>query len=171
MYAQPVLEMLPKERLRQPGNLVFIRGTQGIAGPIKRLTNSPYTHVAGFVLPNQLIEAQSFRKTGYEEASTYAGVADVYACQQLTPAQRLGIVRQVTREIGTSYDYFLVGLLGITLLLKRSNLRYRNPRRQICTTLWVDAYKSVNLDLCPGIDHPTPGDLAKSTLLTYVGSL
>lgn len=170
MLATSCREQPEEISFRQPANLVFIRGTQGIATPIKKLTKSPYTHVAGFVMPDQLIESQGFRKTGYQSAETYEGVSDVYTCDILSPEQRLDIVHYVTKEIGTPYDYLLIGLIGVRLLFKSESLKYTNQKRQICTTLWVDAYRSVGVDLCPGNLHPTPGDLAQSPLLRQVAT-
>lgn len=154
----------------QPGDLIFIRGTQGVAGPIKKLTQSPYTHIAGLVLNNKLIESQGLRKTGYQSVETYKGVSDIYICQVLSIYQRDKIVSYVKQQIGTKYDYLLVGWLAARHLFGNVVPIYASRKRQICTTLWADAYKAAGIELCPGISHPTPGELSKSKLLNYVGS-
>lgn len=154
----------------QPGDLIFIRGTEGIAGPIKKLTKSPYTHIAGVVLDDTLIESQSMRRTGYQAVETYRGVSDVYTCTVLSEKQRQEVVKFVTNQMGTKYDYLLIGWLAIRLLFGDVVPFRASKTRQICTTLWADAYKAVGVDLCPGIAHPTPGELAQSKYLQLVGS-
>ncbi len=154
----------------KPGDLIFIRGTEGIAGPIKKITRSPYTHIAGIVLNNKLIESQGMRKTGYEDLGTYRGVADVYTCNSLTDQQRNEVVRLVKQKIGTKYDYMLIGWLACRHLIGNIIPLVANNKRGICTTLWADAYKTAGIDLCPDIQYPTPGELSKSTLLECVGS-
>lgn len=154
-----------------PGDLIFIRGTEGIAGTIKRLTNSPYTHMAGFATYHEIIESQALRRTGWDTASRYLDVADLYVCDTLSSDQRLAIVRYVIRQIGTGYDYLLIGRLGLQLMMGRESLRH-NPRgKYICSTLWADAYQAAGIELCPGNPYPTPADVAASPHLRYVGPL
>ncbi|WDL97511.1 hypothetical protein [Alicyclobacillus sp. ALC3] len=154
----------------KPGDLVFIRGTEGVAGPIKKITRSPYTHIAGLAVDDHLLESQAMRKIGYEPIDTYRGVADVYSCTQLTDDQRRNIVDAAQEWLGVRYDYLLFGSLAVRHIFGRTVPVYASRRRHICTTLWVDAYRSVGIDLCPGIDYPTPGELASSPLLELVGS-
>lgn len=154
----------------QPGDLIFIRGTQGIAGPIKKLTRSPYTHIAGVVLDDTLIESQGMRRTGYQAVDTYRGVSDVYTCASLSMHQRNEVIKFVTGQMGTKYDYLLIGWLAVRLIFGDIIPFRASSKRQICTTLWADAYKAAGVELCPGIEHPTPGELAQSKYLKYVGS-
>lgn len=154
----------------QPGDLIFIRGTQGIAGPIKKLTRSPYTHIAGVVLEDTLIESQGMRRTGYQPVETYRGVSDIYTCVSLTEAQRHEVVKFATDKMGTKYDYMLIGWLAVRLLFGDGVPMRASKTRQICTTLWAEAYRAAGIDLCPGIAHPTPGELAQSQYLQHVGS-
>lgn len=154
----------------QPADLIFIRGTEGLAGPIKKVTRSPYTHIAGIAAEDQLIESQAMRKTGYEFVNTYKGVSDVYICPRLTSAQRQRVVEFATLRMGLGYDYLLFGCLAFRHVIGSAMPVYANKRRHICTTLWADAYRAVGIDLCPGIEYPTPGELAQSELLEHVGS-
>ena len=156
--------------LLQPGDLVFIRGTEGLAGPIKKFTRSPYTHIAGLVLDGKLIESQALRRTGYQNLDTYRGVADVYTCKTLSTDQRQQIVDFVKQEIGGRYDYILFGWLAFRSLLGGAIPSYFGSKRQICTTLWANAYKQAGVELCPETPYPTPGELSNSKLLQRVGS-
>jgi uncharacterized protein YycO len=149
-------------------DLLLVRGTGWMDKAIEIVSHSPYSHVAGVVKENELVESVGFQKTGYEGIDTYARKSDLYTCDALTDQQRKDIVQFVISKIGTGYDYFLIAweaghfLLGI-------NVPYRENGRYDCSTLWADAYKSVGIDLCPGIQFPTPGDLAQSSLLRFVG--
>jgi hypothetical protein len=156
----------------QPADLIFIRGTEGIAGPIKWLTQSPYTHIAGLVDEGQIFESQAGRRAGFESVETYKGVADVYRCPLVTEEQRREIINAVLQWAGSGYDYLRFGSLACRQILGAVIPMpvYSSRTRHICTTLWVDAYRAAGIDLCPGVAHPTPGELAQSPLLEFAGS-
>lgn len=154
----------------KPGDLILVRGNDGLAHEIEAITHSPYSHVAGYVKPGQLIEAQSFRRTGYQSLYTYNGCADVYRCDELNDLQRLQIVKYVTAQIGSHYDYPLILWEAFRYLLKLT-FPYYEGKNRICSTLWSDAYESVGVSLCPGIMYPTPGDIGNSAQLRKIGSL
>lgn len=151
-------------------DLIFVRGTQWINFPVKLVTQSQYTHVAGYVLKGKLIEAQSFRQTGYASVATYQGASDVFRCPHLTYEQMRKIVWYVEREIGSEYDYLLLGWEAVRLVFGVI-LPYVKNKRRICSTLWADAYKSAGIDLCPGQRFPTPADLVHSRHLRKIGVL
>lgn len=154
----------------QPGDLIFIRGNQGVAGPIKKLTRSPYTHMAGLVLNDTVIESQGLRRTGYELVDTYRGVADVYTCADISYEQRQKVVSFVKQEIGTKYDYLLICWMACRYIIGDVVPLIASKKRRICTTLWADAYRAAGIELCPDIEHPSPGELSKSKYLKFVGS-
>ena len=153
----------------KPSDIVLVRGTGPISTGIEIVTNSPYSHVAGLVRPGELIEANGFRKTGYQAVDCYDDQADVFRCDVATDEQRDKIVEYVTKEVGEHYSY---------LLLTWEFVRYKTgiqppfdpgPNR-ICSTLWANAYRKAGIDLCPGIKYPSPGDLGQSKLLRKIGS-
>jgi uncharacterized protein YycO len=152
-----------------PADLVFIRGNRLLDEPIKIITGSKYTHVAGSVKKHTLVEAQGLRKTGYQSMETYLGVADIYTCPALTDRQRAEVIHYVLQQVGSRYDYLLLLWEALRYILGVV-LPYFKTRRKICSTLWADAYKAAGIDLCPGVKYPTPGDLANSPLLVMVGS-
>lgn len=151
------------------GDLLFVRGKSLLDQPIIAVTHSQYTHVAGYIKPDQLVEAQGFRKTGYQSPDFYAGQSDIYRYRQLTTEQWIALSRFIQQEIGSRYDYLLLGWELIRVGLGVALPYFRN-RRKICSTLWADAYRAAGIDLCPGIRYPTPGELANSALLEQVGS-
>lgn len=153
----------------RPGDLIFVRGKGLVVKPIKLVTRSKYSHVCGYVKKDLFIGVQDFRKTRYEVLKRYEGVSDVYTCDILTSWQRAMIVTYAKSELGSRYDYLLLGweavryLFGITLPYSRNGKR-------ICSTLWADAYRTAGVDLCPGVKYPSPADLIKSPLLRHIGS-
>jgi hypothetical protein len=153
----------------KPADLIFVRGIDIASRVIEEVTQSPYSHVAGLVKPNELIEANTFRKTGYQAIDSYARQADVYTCDLLTDEQRQKIVEYVTGCVGSHYDYLLL-IWELTRYKLKWLWPYHEGQNRICSTLWSDAYRQAGVDLCPGILYPTPGDLANSKLLRKIGS-
>lgn len=154
----------------KPADLILVRGTEGAAFIIESLTQSPYSHVAGLVKPNELIEAQTFRKTGYQGLDIYDGCSDVFTCDQLTDDQRHQIVKFVTDQVGTGYSYRLLGWELEHYILHIDSNFVPNGKYD-CSTLWCEAYRSVGIDPCPGIRFATPGDLGRSVAFRKAGSI
>ncbi|WP_067932205.1 hypothetical protein [Alicyclobacillus kakegawensis] len=152
-------------------DLVFLRGVHLFDRVIQRVTHSPYSHVAGVVLPGQLMEARASRRVGYVPLSAYKGLADLYTCDELNEGQRAGIRDYVLREYGYDYDYWLIGWEGVRYLLHLVLPFQEPPRTRICSTLWCEAYRSVGVDLCPQVRFPAPADLARSLRLRKVRAL
>lgn len=150
-------------------DLIFIRGKGPISHIIENVEQSPYSHVAGLIKPNELYEAQAFRKTGYQGEDFYDGYSDVYTCDILTDIQRDKIIRFVLTKLGTKYDYEILGWELIHYYL-HFDIPYHENNRYDCSELWNDAYKSVGVDLCPGLEYASPGDLSQSKLLRKIGS-
>lgn len=153
-----------------PGDLILVKGAGIISKAIEDVEHSPYSHVAGYVKPGELIEANGWRKTGYQALDYYRGCANVFRCK-LTGTERKTIMEYVAKEVGGRYDY---GLLFVELLRYELHLLmpYKEPpKNKICSVLWVDAYRSAGVDLCPGVSYPSPADVANSKLLRRVGGL
>lgn len=155
----------------QPADLLLVRGDGWMDDAIKDITHSPYSHVAGFVGPYEIVEAQGFTRTRKRPARVYHGQADVFVCPQLTYHDRLDITKYVINEIGGFYDYPLIAVEAVRYLFHLI-LPYKEPfHSRDCSTLWSDAFRqAVGLDLCPGIRYPSPADLANSPLLKKVTS-
>lgn len=152
-------------------DLILVKGTGWISKTIKDVGRSLYSHVAGIVKENELMEAQGFKRTGYQVLDYYAGRADVFTCDELTEVQRRLILECVKQEVGGNYDYLLLAWEFLRYVFNLI-LPYKEGRtRRICSTLWADAYRSVGIDLCPGIKYPSPADVAQSKLLRKIGSL
>ncbi|SPF52853.1 conserved hypothetical protein [Candidatus Desulfosporosinus infrequens] len=153
------------------GDLIFEKGTDFISDAIEDISRSAYSHTAGLVKEHELIEANGFKKIGYQALDYYAGRIDVYTCNDLTDEQRKAIVDYVIKEVGGHYDYVLFAWEFIRYMF-HCMLPYQEGKTvRICSTLWADAYRQVGMDLCPGVKYPSPGDLAISKLLRKVGSL
>lgn len=152
----------------KPADLILVRGSGWISHAIEDVEHSPYSHVAGLVKTNELIEAQGFRPIGYQGLDTYKGCADVYRCDEATDEQRKAIVEYVTKEVGGHYSYLLLAWEFVryeTGIL----LPYNPGPNRICSYLWADAYRKNGLDLWPGLHFPSPADVPKP--LRLVGSI
>ncbi|MDR3598521.1 hypothetical protein [Clostridium sp.] len=152
------------------GDICLKKGTGIISEAIEEFENSQYSHATTFI-DGQLIEAEGFEKTEYIPIDKYKGQLDVFNCNSLTDEQRQGIKDFLSKQVGTRYDYLLLIIEAIRYAL-HVTLPYKEPfHRHICSTLVVDAYKSVGMDLCPGIKYPSPKDISESKLLRKVSTL
>lgn len=153
-------------------DLILVSGNDGLSHEIEWITRSPYSHVAGLVKPNELIEAQAFRKTGYQALDYYAGYADVFTCDIATDEQRIQMVANVESFVGSRYSLLLIGWELIRYVFGVMLMPGKSWDPIVCSVLWaVKAYRSVGIDLCPGIRFPTPGDVGNSKLLRKIGTL
>lgn len=152
------------------GDIVLVKGQDFVSRVIETLEGSEYTHAAGIVNENQIIEAQGFQKTNYQPLSIYKGYTDIFTCDILTDEQRVKIVEYVKREVGSHYDWILLFLEFIRYTFYIMLPYEKIFDSHICSTLWSDAYKSVGIDLCPNIKYPSPRDLSESKLLRKVES-
>lgn len=151
------------------GDLILVRGHGIISRAIEQIENNPFSHTAGLVKPNELIEA-NWQGVQWQALDIYAGRADIFRSPFLTPEKRAQIPSLAIAELHNPYDYPLLGwqLFRYWLHIK---LPYSEGKKRECSTLWARIYKELGIDLCPGIEFPSPADLAQSKLLEKVGSL
>lgn len=152
------------------GDLILVKGTGLISEAIEHVEDSPYSHVAGYVGHDELIEAEGFQRTGYAPVSKYKGCADVFRFG-LAPSTRDRIVELAKWSIGGHYDY---ALLFVELIRYWFGVMvpYREPpNARICSVLWAGIYRDVGIDLCAGIRYPSPADISQSKLLVKIGSI
>lgn len=152
------------------GDIIAVKGKALISEAIETVEGSPYSHIAGYVGADKLIEANGFRRTGYCPERVYRGRADVFRCDILTLYGRKRIRELAKREVGTKYSYLL---LFVELIRYSFGiwLPYNPGPNRICSTLWAGIYREAGIDLCPGIKYPSPADIANSKLLHNIGSL
>lgn len=148
----------------QPGDILLLSGNHWVDKIIKLVTQSPYSHVAGVVNPNQVVEISPLSTVRYKDLQEYNARADVFTCNQLSEDDRKKIVDYVTAKIGTSYDYNLI-IWEASRFLLNWKWPYENKDSNLCSTLWSDAYREAGIDLCPDVKFPVPGDLSKSRYL------
>lgn len=154
----------------KPADLIFVRGNGPIDHAIESISHSSYNHVAGLVKPNELFEAQALRNVGYQALDVYKGDADIYTCDELTDEQRQQIVQYVLDHQGEHYGYKLIAW-EFAHFVFHVDLPMKDKDEPDCSYLWQEAYRSVGVDLCPGLEYAAPGDLAESKLLRKVGEL
>lgn len=154
----------------QIGDIVLIKGQDSLSRVIEDIEDSMYSHAAGIVKENEIIEVVLFERTSYESLDSYKGYADIFTCDILTDGQRNEIVKYAEIKIGSYYDLVLL-LWEFIRYAAHIILPYKQIfQSYICSTLWAEAYRSVGVDLCPNIKYPSPKDLSESKLLTKIGS-
>lgn len=153
------------------GDIVLVKGEDCLSEVIEDIQGSIYSHAAVIVKENEIIEARGFEATGYDGLDKYKGQADIFTCDSLNDKQREGIVKYIENEVGGHYDFVLLFLEFIRYVF-HIILPYKKPfHSHICSTLCSDAYRSVGVDLCPGIKYPSPKDLSESKLLRKAKSI
>ena len=148
----------------------YCKGLTWIGKEIESITKSEYSHIAGLVKTNELIEAAGFRKTGYQGVDYYAGDGGYFYMSFSNREQREIIVNYAIQEVGSRYDYLLI-LWEAIRYMTHVLLPYKEMKSRICSTLWSDAYLAAGIDLCPGVKYPSPGDLAESKSLVKIAPL
>ena len=154
----------------KPGDIILVKGTGIISELIEDVSKGQYSHTAIYINKNIIVEAEGFEKTGYVNIDKYKGHADVYRFDKLTDKEQLRIVMYLRKQLGTHYDYLLLFWEFLRYRL-HILLPYKEFHNHICSTLARDAYKSIRLELCPGIKYPSPSEIGKSKLLIKVGSI
>ena len=152
-------------------DLILVKGSKDnfISREIEEITNSPYSHVAGYIGRNEVVEAEGFEKTGKVQLNKYnKNDYDIYRCDNLTEDKRDKIIGYINGQIGSRYDYFLLVVEFFRYVLHKA-LPYKEPfGSHICSQLWSEAFKSVGIDLCPNIKFPSPADISQSKLLKKI---
>lgn len=150
-------------------DLLLVTGSSILDRAIEDISHSEFSHCAGFVDDGHtLIEAQGFRRVGYQNPEVYRGHGVVYRSFKMKPHYAAYGAADATRYIGKHYSYALIAWefvryeLGVLLPFWR-----HNPI--ICSTLWQDVYRDIGIELCPKVRFASPGDLAESRLLMPVG--
>jgi uncharacterized protein YycO len=154
----------------KPCDLILVRGKNNlISEAIEEITNSPYSHVAGYIGNNTLVEAEGFEKTGQVPLSKYVDY-DVYRYEGLTKEQKFKILNYISSQIGGQYNYFML-VVEFMRYVFHVVLPYKEPyKSHICSMLWADAFKSTGINLCSNIDtlFPSPADISNSKLLKKI---
>lgn len=155
--------------LIQEGDLIFIKGKGIIQEAIEDISHSPYSHCAILIKTNELIEAQFGRKTGWQALDIYKDVSDVYRCDEMTEEQRKIVIDYVVSCIGEKYSVKLILWEGLHYVF-HIDCPMEEEHEHDCSQLIVDGFRRANLDPNANLRYLSPGDLAKSNLLRYVGS-
>ncbi|KIL38297.1 hypothetical protein SD70_27160 [Gordoniibacillus kamchatkensis] len=88
-----------------PGDLIFVSGIDVISRIIRWVTESKYSHVAIYVGGGRVIEAQAFRKVGFQELAYYEGKYDVKPIRLREPQRIHGLV-WILNQRGRPYSYW-----------------------------------------------------------------
>lgn len=156
----------------QTGDLLFVRGDDFISDSIEVISGSAYSHVAIIVDDKTVIEAQGFRKVGFQPIEKYRGRGDVLTFKDgLTHDQRQKILDFAESKIGSRYSYPLILWKAMQYLLKIMWVYKAKPDEFICSTLARDAYLAAGIDLTVKQTYPSPGDLVRGGQLVKIGEI
>lgn len=156
-----------------PGTIILAR-IEGLKGKVVRLLQalngdaSPWTHVAMMADNDNLFEAQpgGARLTPWTE---YEGRPTVEIPLALTDDQRLDLVLEAKRRVGTPYNwdtYLYLAAYRLRLPLVTSLLlrRVARERKLICSQAVDDIFRACGIQLFNDKRLPydvTPGDFAR----------
>jgi cell wall-associated NlpC family hydrolase len=153
----------------KPCDLILVHGKNNfISEAIEEITQSKYSHVAGVINKDStLVEAEGFEKTGQVPLSKYTDY-DVYRYEGLTESQKLEILGFINGRLGGHYNYFLL-VIEFFRYVFHVTLPYKEPfGYTICSSLWVDAFRRVGIDLTPDVKYASPKDVSESKLLIKI---
>lgn len=168
----PTEQPLLAQSLR-PGDVLLVNGSSRVAGAIKYLTQSTWSHAAFFVGPQlggadaqgqpyQLIEADMLQGVCKRPLSHYHGYQTRICRPSALAASDLErLLQQITRKLGGQYDLKNVWDLARYLLpAPPVPTRWRrqmialgsgDPTRAICSSLIAEAFQSVGYPVLPAI--------------------
>jgi len=127
------------------GDIVLVKGDYWISQEIEEVENSPYSHCACIVSPNEVIEA-GFFKVKYNSLNFYKGEADIYRYKDLSKYERIQIAGYLIDQLGKRYDYKLLIWEWCRYKLNLI-LPYFNTDSVICSELANDSFRSIGIDL------------------------
>ena len=91
--------------------------------------------------------------------------------ENITQDHWRAICDSTRKNVGISYAYKKAIQAGLNSLIKKNTFTNSdNSSLLYCSLLISEAYKCVEIDLCPGIELCTPGDIANSPLLYQIPS-
>jgi cell wall-associated NlpC family hydrolase len=151
----------------QVGDIIFVKGDDLISRVIEFAENGPYSHVAIYAGNGQVIEAQGGRTIGFNNLSVYKNY-DVGRVD-MTDFQREALIRYAKTQFGKRYDWELVYVLFLKLVL-HINKPYQEKTRRICSTFVRDCFDHVGITLTK-IENCTPEDLAESLAVRILGGV
>jgi hypothetical protein len=150
----------------KPGDVLFVWGHGFFPDMIEIITHGP-SHVAMFINPTRLEEAQAGEPTGEIDLSFYLnGNArlEVWGDPTLTDTERLEMVKFAHTLYGKKYDYILIPLELAHFKLGLPLGWYHNPNKYICSDDVYTVALHVN-HIWSKVPKPAPIDLINGGIL------
>lgn len=149
-------------------DLIFVRGMSPFDHLVESISHSPYSHVAMVVKPNETFETQALRGAEYNGLDVYRGASDVFTCDSMTDDQRAQAAAEIVKHANERYGYRLLLWEGVHYLL-HWDPPYDQTEAPDCSQLVLNCFRTIGIDLCPGLTVASPGDLAQSKFLRNIG--
>lgn len=180
----------------KPADILLSTGAAIPSAVIRSVTVSDYSHAALYVGNSEIIEAigEGVKLQSLEKAMSDDTLVSVYRRLRMADEQGLQVVRYAMeqKQKGKKYDYlgaigggvtspgFLTRVFRSPIVMSavfiagvEADLYNRmNPEASFyCSELIALAFEKANVPLGPGAASTTPGDIAYSHVLNYVGDL
>ncbi len=160
--------------LFEVGDILLVRGrTFMLSSSIKKMLNSPYSHVAIAVGTHHICEIDAFKKmkiivnpypeSDYDLLRIGGGGLDSY--------QKERMQKFLQEQCKTIKGYDWLRILEIVLRkVFKWNLTINDKDRYICSEVIDAAYNHIGIDILPDMDSEdiTPADLIMSLLLVPI---
>lgn len=162
------------QALIKPGDILLIEGRTHIAGVIKYLTQSTWSHAALYVGPVDGQMTSSGEPCDLVESNMEAGIISVplstyfdyhtRICRPvgLSPEDRQAVCDYASERIGLQYDLKNIVDLGRYLVPLPVPQRFRrrmialgsgDPTKLICSALIAQAFAAIGYPILPAIEH------------------
>lgn len=145
----------------QAGDIIFVRGDDLLDELIEWAEDGVYSHVALYVGDGFVIEATGGNRIKLARLSSYASY-DVGSVS-MTDQQREDLIAYAMTQQGKRYDWALIGIIALRLLL-RIDIPYAERALRICSTFIRDCFDYIRIQLTE-IVNCTPQELSESKLI------
>jgi hypothetical protein len=163
------------------GDVFLYRGKGIVAGIIRWLTHSTYSHAGIAVWWNERLMVMEAVMRGVRitplsrNIYQHHGNVEWFTCKkEISEEDRLKMVIFAQEELGKSYARWKAMLFGLKILLNRNLSRkdqLRMENKLFCSPYVAQIYNSIGLDLKKNREDRfmSPGDIARSPLLEKRG--
>ncbi|MGU3346808.1 hypothetical protein [Pseudomonas monsensis] len=164
-------------RSMQTGDIVLTRNNTKQSKIIQGLTESGFSHVLLHVGYGSYMHADKNGTHSYNaqrlllDSATDAIVLRLKDQSNIAPHQWSEICNSTRKNVGVRYAYKKALQAGINSIITKVKFTNAESSKLLyCSLLISEAYKCADVDLCPGVDLCTPGDIENSSLLYTIPS-
>jgi hypothetical protein len=149
------------------GDLIFCESTTIFGRLIRKVTGSPFSHVALAISSTDIVEADAFiksREVPFQQTE-YPHIKVMRTKVPLTDEQKRLLVENSGKLLGRGYNYWAIFLLFLRIIFKINLDKLKVDLTKLwCSELTDYIYNNINIDLVPQIhnEYVTVTDLEDS---------